>query len=249
MDLGLQERRVLVTGASGTIGRAIATAFGAEHARVAVAYHNREEPAEQVAADVRAEGGTAVTVRLDLTDTSSVTEAVAATERAFGGIDVLVNNAVSWPERGVFGEVPPDHFRASVEANLTGPYMLSQAVVPLMRAAGWGRIVHVSTGLVEDGFPGSSPYTTPKAALHGLTRTMSRELAPAGILTNLVMAGFVPREELPPQVLEQATKAAATGRVSEPCEVASLIVFLCSAANTNITGELIRADGHFLTRT
>jgi NAD(P)-dependent dehydrogenase (short-subunit alcohol dehydrogenase family) len=92
-------------------------------------------------------------------------------------------------------------------------------------------------------------YTTPKVALHGLTRTMSRELAPAGILTNLVMAAFVPKRELPPQVLEPVTKAAAIGRVSEAREVASPIVFLCSAANTNITGELIRADGHFLTRT
>lgn len=203
----------------------------------------------KVAADVDAEGGTAVTVQIDLADSSSVAEAVTAVEQELGGIDVLVNNAVSWPERGAFGEIPLDRFRASVEANLTGHYALSQAVVGQMRAAGWGRIVHVSTGLVEDGSPGSSAYTTPKAALRGLTRTMSRELAPAGILTNLVMAGFVPKQELPPQVLEQVTKAAAIGRVSEAREVASLIVFLCSAANTNITGELIRADGHFLTRT
>jgi 3-oxoacyl-[acyl-carrier protein] reductase len=249
MDLGLQDRRVLVTGASGTIGRAIAVAFGAEGARVAVGYHQHKEQAEQVAADVAAQGGTAVTLRIDLADSSSISGAVAAAERELGGIDVLVNNAVTWPERGAFGEIPLDRFRASVEANLIGHYALSQAVVAPMRATGWGRIVHVSTGLVEDGSPGSSAYTTPKAALHGLTRTMSRELASAGILTNLVMAGFVPKRELPPPVLEQVTKAAAIGRVSEAREVASLIVFLCSAANTNITGELIRADGHFLTRT
>jgi NAD(P)-dependent dehydrogenase (short-subunit alcohol dehydrogenase family) len=76
--LGLQDRRVLVTGASGTIGRAIAVAFGAEGARVAVAYHNRAEQAEQVAADVAAEGGTAVTLRLDLADYSSISGAMAA---------------------------------------------------------------------------------------------------------------------------------------------------------------------------
>jgi 3-oxoacyl-[acyl-carrier protein] reductase len=249
MDLGLQDRRVLVTGASGMIGRAVAVAFGAEGARVAVGYHNRAQQAEQVAADVTAEGGTAVTLRLDLADSSSISGAVAAAERELGGIDVLVNNAVTWPERGAFWEIPLDRFRASVEANLIGHFALSQAAVARMRAAGWGRIVHVSTGLVEDGSPGSSAYTTPKAALHGLTRTMSRELASAGILTNLVMAGFVPKRELSPQVLEQVTKAAAIGRVSEAREVASLVVFLCSAANTNITGELIRADGHFLTRT
>jgi len=253
MDLGLQDRRVLVTGASGTIGRAIAVAFGAEHARVAIGYHVSQERAEQTAAQVAAVGGIAVTVPLDLADAASAAGTMAAVERELGGIDVLVNNAVAWPDRGspgeLFEQIPLARLRTSVEANLTGQFALSQAAVRLMRAAGWGRIVHVSTGLVEDGFPGSAAYTAPKAALHGLTRTMSRELAPAGILTNLVMAGYVPRGEVPPAVLEQVTRAAAIGRVSGAGEIARLIVFLCSAANTNITGELIRADGHFLART
>ena len=253
MDLGLRDRSVLVTGASGTIGRATAIAFGAERARVAVAYRRRRDRAEQTAADVEAAGGTATVVRLDLGDTGSVAEAVATVKGEFGGVDVLVNNAVAWPERGSAGELfeqaPLERLRASVKTNLIGQYALSQAVAGSMRANGWGRIVYVSTGLVEDGFPGSSAYTAPKAALHGLTRTLSRELAPAGILTNLVMAGFVAKGEVPPEVLEQVTRSAATGRTTEPHEVANLIVFLCSGANTNITGELIRADGHFLTRT
>jgi 3-oxoacyl-[acyl-carrier protein] reductase len=253
MDLGLQDRRVLVSGASGKIGRSTAIAFGGEGARVAVAFHQHEEQARATAADVEANGGTAMTVRLDLADTSSVAEAVAAVERAFGGIDVLVNNAVAWPERSaageLFEELPLARLRASVETNLVGQYALTQAAVGSMRASGWGRIAHVSTGLVQDGFPGSSAYTTPKAALHGLTRTMSRELAPAGILTNLVMAGYVPRTGTPQEVLEQASRSAAIARTSDAREIANLIVFLCSDANTNITGELIRADGHFLTRT
>ena len=100
-----------------------------------------------------------------------------------GGIDVLVNNAVAWPERapGVpFEAIPLAAIRASMEANLVGHYALSQAVVGRCAERRWGRIVHVSTGLVEDGFPGSAPYTTPKAGLHGLARTMSRELAAPG---------------------------------------------------------------------
>jgi NAD(P)-dependent dehydrogenase (short-subunit alcohol dehydrogenase family) len=89
---------------------------------------------------------------------------------------------------------------------------------------------------------------TAKAGLHGLTRTMSRELAAAGILTNLVMAGFVPGDrQLPEDLLSKARAAAATGRTTTATEVANLIVFLCSAANGHVTGELIRADGHFLT--
>jgi enoyl-[acyl-carrier-protein] reductase (NADH) len=84
--------------------------------------------------------------------------------------------------------------------------------------------------------------------LHGLTKVMSRELAAAGILTNVVMAGFVPAgKPVPDPVIQMARNAAAIGRVSHAREIADLIVFLCSARNTNITGQAIRADGHFLT--
>lgn len=250
MDLGLRDKRVLVTGASGVIGRAIAVAFGAEGARVAVGYRNRPEAARQTAEAVEKAGGNAVPVALDLTRPERLATAM---EEPFAGVDVLVNNAIAWPPRPTPGElfesVPLERLRESVEANLLGQYALTQAAVASMRSNGWGRIVHVSTGLVEDGMPGSAPYTTPKAALHGLTRTMSRELASEGIFTNLVMAGFVPHGELPPAMLERAGLAAATGRPTEAWEVANVIVFLCSAANGHVTGEAVRADGHFLART
>ncbi len=135
--------------------------------------------------------------------------------------------------------------RASVDANLVGAYALSQAVVGPMRRRHWGRIVHVSTGLTEDGFPGAAPYTTPKAGLHGLARTMSRELAADGVLTNVVMAGFVPHGAIPPSLLEQGRRSAATGRLTTPEHVANVIVFLCSESNGAVTGEAVRVDGHF----
>ena len=195
-------------------------------------------------------GGSALVAPLDLRDPAGLGAVVAAIERDLGGgIDVLVNNAVAWPERAPgapFEAIPLEAVRASVEANLVGHYALSQAVVGSMRRRRWGRIVHVSTGLVDDGFPGSAPYTTPKAGLHGLARTMSRELAGAGIYTNVVMAGFVPGPAMPPAIVEQGRRSAATGRLTAPEDVANVIVFLCSQANGNITGEAVRADGHFL---
>ena len=250
MDLGLQDRRVLVTGGSGKIGRAIATAFGSEGARVALTYRERSEEAQRTAEAVGQAGGSALVAPLDLSDPAGIAASVTAIEgKLGGGIDVLVNNAVAWPEHapGVpFESVPLEAIGASVEANLVGQYALSQAVVGSMRRQGWGRIVHVSTGLVEDGFPGSAPYTTPKAGLHGLARTMSRELAVAGIYTNVVMAGFVPGPAMPPAIVEQGRRSAANGRLTAPADVANVIVFLCSEANGNVTGETLRADGHFL---
>jgi 3-oxoacyl-[acyl-carrier protein] reductase len=253
MELGLRDRRVLVTGGSGRIGRAIAIAFGAEGARVAVTYHQREEAARATAEAAAALGGFATTTMLDLSRPESIEGAAAAAERELGGpIEVLVNNAVAWPEPrpGVtFEATPPEAIRSSVEANLIGQYLLSQAAVSSMRKAGWGRIVFLSTGLVDDGFPGSAPYTTAKAGLHGLARTMSRELAGDGIYTNVVMAGFVPAEAMPPEAVDQGRRSAATGRLTDPDDVANVIVFLCSRANGNVTGEAIRADGHFLALT
>jgi 3-oxoacyl-[acyl-carrier protein] reductase len=247
MELGLRDRTVLVTGASGLIGRATAVAFADEGASVAVAYHQGEAAAMDAVALVTERGGKAQPVRLDLGDETSIQEVA----ESIGPVDVLVNNAVEWPPFPAPGErfetTPVDRMRRSLRANLEGPYLLSRAVVGGMRTRGWGRIVHVSTGLVVDGMAGSAPYTTAKSGLHGLTRTMSRELAAAGVLTNLVMAGFTPGDRpLPTEMVDRGAAAAATGRVTEPEEVAGLIVYLCSAANGHVTGELIRADGHLM---
>jgi 3-oxoacyl-[acyl-carrier protein] reductase len=250
MEFGLQDRRVLVTGGSGRIGRAVAVAFGHEGARIALTYRRRVDEAQRTARAVVEAGGSAMVAELNLGEPDGIEESVSAIQHDLGGsIDVLVNNAVLWPTDSPelpFEGVPLKSIRTSIEANLVGHYATCQAVVGSMRQCGWGRIVHVSTGLVEDGFPRSAPYTTPKAGLQGLTRTMSRELAGAGIYTNVVMAGFVPSADVPPAILEQGRRSAATGRLTEPEDVASIVVFLCSEANRNITGETIRADGHFL---
>lgn len=252
MDLGLKGKSVLVTGASSNIGRATAIAFGGEGSRVAVGYHSDGEGARRTAEMVGNAGGEAITVPLDLADERSIERAAGEVANSFGGVDVLVNNAVAWPgfpEPGeAFETAPVSRMRASLEANLLGHYLLSRAVVGSMRERGWGRVVHISTGLVEDGMPGSAAYVTAKSGLAGLSRTMSRELASAGILTNLVMAGFVVGgRPIPPEIREKGAAAAATRRTTEAAEVANVVVFLCSSANGHITGERIRADGHFLT--
>jgi 3-oxoacyl-[acyl-carrier protein] reductase len=122
-----------------------------------------------------------------------------------------------------------------------------RAVLPAMRARTWGRIVNVSSGIAVDGFPGAGPYATAKAGLHGLTRTLSKELGRAGILVNVVMPGLTLTERmlgmLPASVKEERSNASPIGRLLPPEEVAPTIVFLSSAANTAVTGEIIRASG------
>ncbi len=250
MDLGLQNRVVMVAGGSGVIGRAIAQQFGAEHARVLVGYHAHEEAALETASAVQAAGGEAVLLQLDLTRPNLLRQALARLDGTWSDINVLVNSAVVWPEptADAFEALSLDRVTASVTSNLVGVIALSQLAVAAMRRRGWGRVVHLSTGLVEDGFAGSTAYTAAKSGLHGLTRTMSRELASAGILVNTVMPGYVPHGHESKEVLEQVSSSAATRRPTRPAEVAGLVAYLASPLNGAVTGQLIRADGHFLTR-
>ncbi len=252
MDLGLEERVALVTGSSQGIGAAAAVLFGREGARVAVTYHQHRAKAEDVVKEIEHAGGEALAVPLDLAAAESIHAAARTVLDTWGHIDVLVNNAVQWGSRlpweaPQFEELPPAEWRASLRANTEGPYAAIQAVLPSMRERRWGRIVNVSSGVAVDGVPGTGPYGAAKAALHGLTRTLSKELGPAGILVNVVMPGVTLTEQmaaaLPAAIREQRAQASPIRRLLPPEEVVPTIVFLCSAANTAVTGEIIRASG------
>lgn len=252
MDLGLGERVVLVTGGSAGIGRAAALMFAAEGARVAVTYFRHPENAYAVADQIKESGGEAMAVPLDLRSAESIRSAAQAVVGRWDRVDVLVNNAVDWGNReplsaSPFESVPSDEWRDLFRANFEGAYEAIQSVLPSMRAAQWGRIVNLSSGIAEDGLPGSAPYASAKAALHGLTRTLAKELGQDGILVNVVMPGATLTKRIvdmvPPDHLDKRASSYAIGRLLPPEEVVPAIVFLCSAVNTAVTGEIVRASG------
>ena len=125
--------------------------------------------------------------------------------------------------------------------------MTLQAVVPVMRIARWGRIVTISSTQAEDGFPGAAYYAAAKAALHGLSATLARELGPLSILSNIVMPGFTLTEKARNWMLEerimQMAEQTPTNRLATPEDIARLVVFLGSPINTHINGEEIRVAG------
>jgi NAD(P)-dependent dehydrogenase (short-subunit alcohol dehydrogenase family) len=257
METELKNAPVLVTGASKGIGRAIAVAFGREQARVAITYRDGREDAEVTAAAVRDAGGEAMTARFLLESPETAAQAVDEVRERFGGLTVLVNNAVHWPSgrnermsiNSGFRQVedfPWREWAVPVQANIVGTFAMIQAALPLLRKSEWARIVTISTGLVVDGLPGSSAYTAGKAALHGLNRTLAKELGPAGILTNILMSGAVDTRPRPPALIEQMKQSAVTGRLTDADEVARTAVFLGSRANGHITGEALRCDGFFV---
>jgi 3-oxoacyl-[acyl-carrier protein] reductase len=252
MDLGLRERVVLVTGGSRGIGRACALSFAREGARVALTYRSDRDRAEAVRGEIEAAGGDAIALPLDLSSAATIHAAAASARERWGRIDVLVNNAVEWGSRLPY-DMPPfesiaiDEWTGLFRANSEGAYTAIQAVLPAMRERTFGRIVNVSSGIAVDGMAGAGPYAAAKAALHGLTRTLSKELGPAGILVNVVMPGFTLTEKnlerIPPAIRQRVADGSPIRRILPPEEVVPTIVFLGSALNTAVTGEIVRASG------
>ncbi|RJL30973.1 SDR family NAD(P)-dependent oxidoreductase [Bailinhaonella thermotolerans] len=248
MDLGLRDRTVLVTGGSSGIGAATAVAFGREGARVALTYRDRKDAAERVAGEVERAGGQALALPLDLGDPGSVRAAVESVERRWGPVSSLVGNAVNWGADGPdlnarFEDVPHETWLAMLGSNVAGNAALAAAVLPGMRRAGFGRVVFVSSGVAEEGLPGPGPYGTAKSALHGLARALAWNAGPDGVLVNVVAPGFTLTDrgwEPPRELLETMASRTPSRRLSTAADVAGLIVFLASAANGNLTGELIR---------
>jgi NAD(P)-dependent dehydrogenase (short-subunit alcohol dehydrogenase family) len=249
MDTGLKGRVVLVTGASKGLGAAAARAFGGEQAKVAITYHRNREGAQQVASSVEAAGGEAMAVPFRLEDPSTAAEAVQAVSGRWGAVDVLVANAVDWgdnapPSPGVrFEDVPLEHWQRIIGTNLIGAVATIRSVLPGMRHNRWGRIVLISSSVAEEGLPGPGPYGTAKSGLYGLSRALAWEGGRDGILVNVVAPGFTLTESRPPipgPVITSLAARTPTGRLSDPDDVARLILFLGSGANGNLTGEVIR---------
>jgi 3-oxoacyl-[acyl-carrier protein] reductase len=243
MDLGLDGRVALVTGASGDIGGAVARAFSAEGARVAAGWFGNEQAAGKVG----------FPVRVDLRDRRSPAEAITRVAEALGPVAVLVANAVAWPERAAADTW--ESLLDGLTANVVGTLALVEAVLPGMRAAGWGRIVLISSDVVEQPLPAAASYPVAKGALETAARVLAAREARHGILTNVVRPGFTLTERalttpgFGRSVIDAEGAKTPTGRICTPQEVASAVTYLGSAANGHVNGEVLSlAGGRHLTR-
>ncbi|MFI6393455.1 SDR family NAD(P)-dependent oxidoreductase [Nonomuraea sp. NPDC050540] len=233
---------VLVTGGSSGIGAATARAFGRAGHRVTLTYKSGPDRAERVVKEIEQAGGTAAAVHLDLGEHGSVRAAVAAA----GPFDSVIANAVMWggdaPRTERFEEIPIEHWSEMLHANVLGNVVLAQSVVPAMRERGFGRVVLVSSGIAEEGTPGAGPYGTAKMALHGLARTLAWQAGMDGVLVNVAAVGLTRTDSspIPGQVFDAVAGRTPSKRLSTADDVAALLLFLGSAANHNLTGEIIR---------
>jgi 3-oxoacyl-[acyl-carrier protein] reductase len=252
MDLGLNGRVVLITGASGDIGSAIARVFAQEGALVAAGWRHGQDRARTLVDSIAQTGGKGTTVQIDQRDQESVQAAVHQVERELGDIAVLVANAVSWPARAPeTWETLTDGFTA----NAIGTLALIDAVLPGMRSAGWGRLVLISSDVVDQPMPAAVAYPATKGALETAAKVLAAREAQHGILTNVVRPGFTLTERalttpgLGQEAVDAESAKTPTHRICTPEDVASAVAYLGSAANGHANGEVLSvAGGRHLTR-
>ncbi|MFK4087915.1 SDR family NAD(P)-dependent oxidoreductase [Kribbella sp. NPDC020789] len=253
MELGLNGAAVLVTGGSSGIGRAAAIGYGREGARVAITYGSRKEAAEEVVREIEKAGGQGFAVPMDLNDAGSIEAAVAAVIERWGGLEVVVANAVDWGNLGFYDrpskveDAPEDWWTRVLRANLEGNFRLVQQVAPSLRAARAGRLVLISTDVTARPLPGSWAYGAAKAGLHGLMIALTHDLGADGVLVNTVMPGITldhgEHRALPKEATDEIAKQFSARRLPETTEVADTILFLTSPRTPAIQGEIIRVTG------
>ncbi len=252
MDAGLRDRVVLITGAGGGAGPTIAAAFAAEGALVALhqrAAGSADAPtrAEAAAAEIAGRGGRALAVEADLGSTEEVGAMVERIRLRLGPAAILVT-ATSAYRSSRFAEIEDEDWASVVDDMLGAAFRACRAVAPGMVEAGWGRVVNVAarSGLV--GVSRAAHYAAAKAGIVGLTASLAKELGPNGVLVNAVAPTQIlthrdGQPSIPPERQESLSKSIPLRRVATPDDLAALVLWLGSAANTYVSGETITLGG------
>lgn len=240
-------RVAVVTGAGRGMGRVIALTLASQGAAVVV---NDLNPAacEETAAAIRSAGGRALAAPADVSRYDQVEAMVAAALAAFGTIDILVNNAGILGNTRPLEEIPVDEWQALLSINVNGVFNCTRAILPILKAKRYGKIVNVSSsaGRSTSTF-GGAHYTTSKAAVLGLTRHTAREAARFNINVNATAPGSMDtemvRERATPERLEAERRAIPLGRLGTAQDQANLVAFLCSDESSYIAGATIDING------
>ena len=242
--VGLSGRIALVTGASQGIGRACALELAMAGATVALAARNVEK-LEAVAAEIVAAGGKAKTYALDVSSEDSIKAGAKAVIADLGKVDILINNA-GITKDGLALRMRLADFEDVLRTNLTGAFLLTQAVISSMMKGRWGRVINITSVVGETGAAGQANYAASKAGLIGLTKSLAREFSSRGITVNAIAPGFI--QTAMTDELTDAQKAAILAQIplaryGTDADIAAAVGYLASDAAGYITGHTLDVNG------
>lgn len=245
MNFENKPRHALVTGASRGIGRAIALRLAERGHSITVNYNSHPKDADAVVNEIVDSGGSACAVRGDVSTKEGCETIVKGAEQVYGPVEILINNA------GVISDnlllrMSDEQWDHPIDTNLYGTFYCTRLVVPQMMRNRWGRIVSISSVVGIRGNAGQANYSASKAAIHGFSFSLAKELAVRNVTVNVVAPGYVDTATsgvISERVREKVLSWIPMGRFGEPEEIAPAAVFLTTEEARYITGEIIRVDG------
>ncbi|GDY31745.1 SDR family NAD(P)-dependent oxidoreductase [Gandjariella thermophila] len=242
-----------MTGGAGGIGSAITRAVAASGHRVALTYYRGEDRARALVEELRVSGAEVTALPLDLEDPDSVAGLLDRVHDRLGPVSVAVHNAVAWPENLIggpeAGALLESGWRTALRGTVEGTLALTEAAVADMAAAGWGRVVLVSSAVVRLGMAGRVAYSASKSALHGAARSLAWQVGPQGVTVNVVVPGIIATERVLAatggfgEAVRDVIAHTPLRRLATPEEVAATVGFLASDGAAGITGQEIVVDG------
>jgi len=253
LDAGLAGRRVLVTAGAAGIGLAIVEQLLTHDARVFIC--DLDEPAIASFSNANPKAGT---IKADVSSESDVDRMFTAVRAELGGLDALINNAgIAGPTGGV-EDIDPAEWRRCIDVDLTGQFLCARRAVPMLKSAGGGSIINMSSAAGRHGYAYRTPYSSAKFGIIGLTQSLAKELGPANIRVNAILPGIIDGPRMERVISDRATQLnigyevmektylerVSLRRMTSPHDVAAMIAFLISDAGANISGQSIGIDGN-----
>ena len=234
----LRGRTALVTGGSRGIGAAISKALAEAGAAVAINYRERDDAAKQLADILRKTGVHAITVQADVSQTDAVAKMVQIVKSELGAVDILINNAGIAITRGI-DDLSEAHFDRTISVNLKSVFLCTQAILPMMRAKKWGRIVNISSGAARGAGSIGPHYNASKAGIEGMTRGYAARLVKEGITVNAVAPSLIETDMMKGQ--DNLVSRIPLGRFGKSDEVAKAVMMLVD--NPYMTGQTVAMSG------
>lgn len=242
-SLNLAGKTALITGASGGIGGETARRLARAGINVALHYNSNRAPADALVEEIVAAGGKAVAIQGDVTLEADCKALVAMTVEAFGGLDILINNA-GISSAKPFGEMTGEMIDREFAVNVKSVILMTQAAAPHLENG--GRVVNLSSNLAFAPLPGMTAYCAAKSAVACLTQGFAKELGPKGIAVNAVAPGATKTQMtawIPDEMMQGIADSTPFGRVAEPDDIADVIVFLASQEARWVNGRSVMVDG------